>query len=110
TLVDTCFGTHHLQFAEDENDTLYLSGDMNVVGWVDTKKYDETGDERASQAWCPTILDTNGDGKIGEYVEPGQPVDPTKDKRIFGFGYGIIPNPFDGSVWFTRPYPNMVPG
>ena len=26
TLIDTCFGTHHLQFAEDENNTLYAFG------------------------------------------------------------------------------------
>src|SRR5690606_35938518 len=26
TFVDTCFGTHHLQFAEDEDDTLWTSG------------------------------------------------------------------------------------
>ncbi|MEE9280812.1 MAG: carboxypeptidase regulatory-like domain-containing protein [Myxococcota bacterium] len=109
-LIDTCYATHHLQFADDENDTLWLSGDMNVVGWLDTKMFDETDDERASQGWCPTILDTNGDGKVGEYVEPNEPVDPTKDKRLFGFAYGIIPDPADGSVWFTRPYPNVVPG
>ncbi len=109
-LIDTCYGTHHLQFGEDENDTLWLSGDVNVLGWLDTKMFDETKDERASQGWCPTILDTNGDGKVGEYVEPNEPVDPTKDKRILGFAYGIIPNPADGSVWFTRPYPSPVPG
>ena len=109
-LVDTCYGTHHLQFAKDENNTLWSSGDMNVVGWLDTKKFDETKDERASQGWCPTILDTNGDGKAGEYVEPDQPLDPNKDMRLYGFAYGIIPNPADGSVWFTRPYPNLVPG
>ncbi len=109
-LVDTCYGTHHLQFAHDRNNTLWSSGDMNVVGWLDTKKFDETKDEAASQGWCPTILDTNGDGKAGEYVEPDQEVDPTKDMRLYGFAYGIIPNPADGSVWFTRPYPNLVPG
>ncbi len=109
-LIDTCYATHHLQFADDENDTLWLSGDMNAVGWLDTRMFDETDDERASQGWCPTILDTNGDGKAGEYVEPNEPVDPTKDKRLFGFAYGIIPNPADGSVWFTRPYPDVVPG
>ena len=109
-LVDTCYGTHHLQFAKDENDTLWSSGDMNTIGWLNTKMLDETGDEAASQGWCPTILDTNGDGKIGEYVEPDEPLDPTKDKRVSGFAYGIIPNPADGSVWFTRPYPDMVPG
>ncbi len=28
------------------------------------------------------ILDTNGNGKRDAYVEPKEPVDPTKDKRI----------------------------
>ena len=50
-LIDTCFGTHHLQFAEDANDTLYFSGGGQVIGWIDTKIYDETGDERFSQGW-----------------------------------------------------------
>ena len=107
-LVDTCYSTHHLQFAKDENDTLWSSGDRNVIGWLDTKKFDETQDEAASQGWCPTILDTNGDGKLGEYVGPNEPVDPTKDKRLNGFAYGIIPNPLDGSVWIARRLP--VPG
>ena len=26
TFVDTCFGTHHLQFGYDANETLWLSG------------------------------------------------------------------------------------
>ena len=46
----------------------------------DPKKYDSTGDERASQGWCPTVLDTNGDGKITKpWNEPGaQAIDPAK--------------------------------
>jgi hypothetical protein len=36
TLIDTCFGTHHLQFGEDEENTLYFSGDTRVIGWVRT--------------------------------------------------------------------------
>ena len=109
-LIDTCFDTHHLQFAEDADDTLWISGDGNVVGWINTRVYDETGDEQASQGWCPTIVDTNGDGRAGPYVEPGEAPDPARDTRINGFAYGIIPNPVDGSVWVARPYPNPVPG
>ena len=109
-LIDTCFDTHHLQFAEDADDTLWISGDSNVVGWINTRLYDETANEQASQGWCPTILDTNGDGRAGAYVEPGEAPDPAKDTRINGFAYGIIPNPVDGSVWVARPYPNPVPG
>ena len=71
TLVDTCFGTHHLQFAEDANDTLwYCSGGGEVVGWVNTKLFDETEDAAKSQGWTAFILDTNGNGKRDAYVEP----------------------------------------
>ena len=74
--VDTCYMTHHLQFAEDDDDTLWLSGSTDVVGWLNTRLYDETGDEQAAQGWCPTIVDTSGDGVIGAYTEPGEPLDP----------------------------------
>ena len=53
TLIDTCFGTHHLQFAEDADDTLYFSGGGPVIGWLDTKVYDETGDERPGPGLVP---------------------------------------------------------
>ena len=49
THISTCFSTHHLMFAEDENNTLWTSGGGEVVGWLDTKKYEATGDEAASQ-------------------------------------------------------------
>ena len=40
------------------------------------------------------MLDTNGNGKRDEdYVEPNQPVDPTKDKRIVAGIYGIGVDP-----------------
>ena len=111
-LIDTCFGTHHLQFGEDANDTLWFSGDGNVIGWIDTKVYDETGDERFSQGWCPTVLDTNGDGTITKpWNEPrAEEIDPALDTRIAGFGYGIIASPADASVWITRtgPFPGRL--
>src|SRR5439155_2240798 len=99
--IDTCFSTHHLVFAEDANDTLWLSSGgaaSGVVGWLNTKMFDETGDEQKSQGWTAFILDTNGNGKRDEYVEPNQPVDPTKDKRITTGFYAVAPAP-DGSVW-----------
>ena len=97
--VDTCFGTHHLQFGFDANDTLWTSGGGQVVGWLNTKMFDETGDAAKSQGWTALILDTNGNGKRDAYVEPNQPVDPTKDKRIVAGWYAVMPNPADGSVW-----------
>ena len=110
-LIDTCYGTHHLQFGEDEQDTLWLSGDPNVVGWLDTKLYDETGDEQLSQGWCPTVVDTNGDGVITRpWNEPGDEVDPGRDTRIAGFAYGIIANPVDDTAWVARtgPFPGRL--
>ena len=98
TTINTCFSTHHLMFAEDENNTLWTSGGGQVIGWLDTKKYLETGDEQASQGWTPLILDTNGNGKRDDYVEPDQPVDPKRDKRIARGLYAVAPAP-DGSVW-----------
>ena len=102
TLIDTCFSTHHLVFAEDANNTLWLSSGgagSGILGWLNTKMFDETGDEQKSQGWTAFILDTNGNGKRDEYVEPDQPVDPTKDKRIVAGYYGIGVNPVDGSIW-----------
>ena len=99
TLIDTCFSTHHLIFAEDANHTLWTSGGGQVIGWLDTRMFDETGDEEKSQGWTPLILDTNGNGKRDAYVEPDEAVDPGKDKRISSGFYGVAVNPVDGSIW-----------
>ena len=101
TFVDTCFGTHHLMFAEDANDTLWFCGGGQVVGWLNTKMFDETGDAAKSQGWTALILDTNGNGQRDEYVEPNQPLDPKKDKRLPQAFYTAIPSPVDGSIWGT---------
>jgi hypothetical protein len=100
THIGTCFSTHHLMFAEDANNTLWTSGGGPVVGWLNTKMFDETGDEEKSQGWTALILDTNGNGKRDDYVEPNAPVDPTKDKRINAGLYSVAPAP-DGSIWGT---------
>jgi hypothetical protein len=66
TLISTCFSTHHLVFAEDANHTLWTSAGgaaSGVVGWLNRKMFEETGDEQKSQGWTPLILDTNGNGK-----------------------------------------------
>ncbi|HTM09695.1 MAG TPA: carboxypeptidase-like regulatory domain-containing protein [Verrucomicrobiae bacterium] len=99
TFVDTCFQTHHLQFGYDANETLWTSGGGPVLGWVNTKLFEETGDAAKAQGWTPFILDTNGNGKRDDYVEPNQSVDPTKDKRIVANFYAVMPSPVDGSVW-----------
>jgi hypothetical protein len=117
TLIDTCFGTHHLQFAEDADNTLVFSNPGGQeVGWINTKQYDQTHDAKASQGWCPTVLDTNGDGKVTKpWNQPqrGRAVtgdedsesarlgkfDPKLDTRIIVGPYGIIVNPVDNSIW-----------
>ena len=82
-----------------------------MVGWLDTQKYDETGNEQASQGWCPTVVDTNGDGRITRpWNEPGDELDPARDTRLAGFAYGIIANPVDDSAWIARtgPFPGRL--
>lgn len=111
TFVDTCFSTHHLQFAyNDQNDTIYTSGGGEVLGWLNTKMFDETGDAAKSQGWTAFILDTNGNGKRDDYVEPNQPVDPTKDKRVSVGFYAVMPSPVEPSVvWGShRGYPGSI--
>jgi hypothetical protein len=99
TFIDTCYGTHHPQFGFDANETLWTSGGGPVVGWLNTKMFDATGDAARSQGWTPLVLDTNGNGRRDAYVEPNLPVDPTKDKRINAGFYAVMPSPVDGSIW-----------
>ena len=108
THVATCFSTHHLMFAEDEDDTLWTSGGGQVVGWLNTRLFEETGDEEAAQGWTALIMDTNGNGRRDDHVEPDEPVDPTRDKRFGGAFYAVAPAP-DGSIWGTNlSYPGAV--
>ncbi len=88
-LIDTCYGTHHLQF--DASGVLWLSGDSFVIGWFDPSKYDPLKPEtlQAAQGWSEIVVDTDGDGK--------------PDTPQIEFNYGIIPNPTDGSVWTAQP-------
>jgi hypothetical protein len=99
TFVDTCYSTHHPQFGYDANDTLWTSGGGPVLGWLNTKRFLETGDAAAAQGWTAFILDTNGNGRRDAYTEPNQPADPTKDRRIVSGFYAVMPNPVDGSIW-----------
>jgi hypothetical protein len=102
TLIDTCFGTHHPQFGYDADNTVWFSGSGPVAGWLNTRVYDETGDAAKAQGWSPWVLDTNGNGKVDEYTEPGQPAEAGKDMRVAGSGpYAVMPHPTDGSVWYT---------
>lgn len=102
-MVDTCFGTHHLQFGiGEDNNLLYTSGGGSVFGWIDAKKFLETRDAENSQFWSAMILDTNGNGKRDEgYAGARDELDPEKDKRVFAGIYAVMPSPLDGSIWGT---------
>jgi len=120
SMIDTCFATHHLLFAEDANNTLWTSsgGGGGVVGWLNTKMWDQTHDAQKSQGWTALVLDTNGNGKRDPYVEVEQKVvtapsgeslgtsaavpaissDPKKDTRLNAAFYGLAIGT-DGSIW-----------
>jgi hypothetical protein len=103
-LINTCFSTHHLYFAHDANNTLWMSAGGpglggGIVGWVNTRQFRATHDGVASQGWTPLIIDTNGNGKRDAYVGAKDPVNPAKDKRIAASFYGIMPSPVDDSIW-----------
>ena len=99
-LIDTCFNTHHLQFGFDEDDTLYFSSVSDVIGWINTRVYEETGDAQAAQGWCPTIVDTTGDGRIGAWTGYREDPDPARDRQMGRGWYGIVPDPTaENVVW-----------
>lgn len=116
TFIDTCFSTHHLQFAYDERNTLWTSGGGDVVGWVDSTTLFETGDAELAQGWAPTVLDTNGNGQLDDWTEPGEPINPEMDARIPNGFYAVMPEPRGDAVWGSNAfrYPGsitrMVPG
>ena len=111
-MISTCFSTHHLNFAYDADNTLWLSGGIGgpgVLGWFNRKVYDETGDEAKAQGWTAFVVDTNGNGKRDAYTEPGQPADPKKDTRVLVTTYAVSVSPSDGSVWGTEvAYPGRI--
>jgi hypothetical protein len=120
SLVDTCYGTHHLVFASDANNTLWTSsgGGGGVVGWLNTRVWDQTHDAQKSQGWTALVLDTNGNGKRDAYLESeqkvltapsgeslgttaapsGGDVDPERDTRLNAAFYGIAVGT-DGMIW-----------
>jgi hypothetical protein len=102
TLISTCFPTHHLVFAEDADNTLWTSAggpQSGVIGWLNRRMFEQTGDEQKSQGWTALVLDTNGNGKRDAHIEPGEPADPAKDTRVMTAFYGVAVSPVDGTVW-----------
>jgi len=102
--VDTCFSTHHLQFAYDDNNTLWTSGGGDVVGWLDTNKFFETGDASSSQGWAPLILDTNGNGEQDAWTEPGDDTNPELDTRVPNGFYAVMPEPRGDAIWGSNAF------
>jgi hypothetical protein len=119
SLIDTCFSTHHLVFASDANNTLWTSsgGGGGVVGWLNTRMWDQTHDEQKSQGWTALVLDTNGNGKRDTYLDSEQkvltapsgeslgtsaalsgPANTTRDTRLNAAFYGLAVGT-DGMVW-----------
>ena len=95
--IDTCFSADHNQIGHD--DVIYY-GLNSAVGWIDIETWDESQDAEAAQAWCPAVIDTNGDGVITRgWTEPDEPVDLTRDHRIEFGCYAPAVNPDDGSIW-----------
>jgi hypothetical protein len=132
TLIDTCYSTHHLQFDNDANETVYFNELVGpIFGWIDTKVWDETHDEQKAVGWCGQVLDTNGDGKItrpwnvstvgsstlylGDTAAKPQdgarttPFDPKRDTLVTYSMYGVVPSPADDSVWgVSEQYPGVL--
>lgn len=130
TLVETCFGTHHLQIDTDPNETIYFNGGGPGFAWVDTKVFDETKDEQQAVGWCPTVVDTNGDGVItkpwnqlgrqgalyrvdntggAESGAGASDLNPELDTQVNFSMYSVIPSPVDDSVWgVSETYPGYV--
>ena len=96
--IPTCVAVDHNHLGTEADKPLYF-GTNSVVYWVSTATWDKTHDAAASQGWCPTVIDTNGDGKITQWTEPNQPLDSTKDRRIALSCYSIAVSPADGSLW-----------
>lgn len=110
TFIDTCYGTHHLQFATDADNTLWTSGGGNVVGWLNTRVFLETGDAAKAQGWTPLVLDYNGNSRRDAYAEPNQTSAEGQDLRLNAGFYAVMPNPADGSIWGSAAfrYPGAV--
>jgi streptogramin lyase len=136
TLIDTCYATHHLQFDNDPDETVYfneLTGP--IFGWIDTKVYDQTKDEQKAGGWCGQVLDTNGDGKItrpwnvldgrgnsalyaGDTTGGGAgprgrgapvPLDAKLDTMVNYSMYAVIPSPVDDTIWgVSEQYPGYL--
>jgi hypothetical protein len=133
--IPLCVGGNHSNFTWDKENILYLSGDTEVISWIDTKVWDETHDAKKATGWCPMVLDTNGDGKIDpdrtKWVKPGDALKNVsgeegggpmgeeakkaaeaaagKDTQISRYLYGMSVAK-DGSIWEAAYVPYVPSG
>ena len=68
-----------------------------------------------SQGWTALVLDTNGNGKRDDYVEPNQPVDPGEGQAHRRRPLRHLGHPTDGTIWGTlvrlsRRVVHLIPG
>ena len=97
-LVDTVYGTHHLQF--DSQGRLWTSGDRSRLGMLDPSKLDPARPHE-TEAMAQTAFTR---------------IDPETGRSVMGGGYGIIVNPKDDTIWRAGypgifgqpPLPNLV--
>jgi hypothetical protein len=104
TLISTCFPTHHLIFGEGNDPRIWTSSGgagNQVLGWLDRRMFEKSGDEAQAQGWTPFVLDANGNGKRDAWAEPGKPRNASQDQRLAIGLYAVAVNPQDGSVWGT---------
>ena len=112
TFIDTCYGTHHLQFAEDANNTLWMSsgggGGRQVLGWFNTKMFDSRpgtrcgrrAGRRSSSTPTATASATRTSNPTSRSIRPR-----TSGSRAAATA--SFPSPVDGSIWVAAP---GVPG
>lgn len=95
-LIPLCVRTHHLQF--DFNGLLWVSTNSSgpAAYWFDPSKFDPDNPATLAEAqdWREFKADSDGDG-VGDATADinGQPLTS---------GYGLIPNPVDGSIWYAN--------
>ena len=84
-LIDTIYGTHHLQF--DAQGRLWTSLDPRGLGMFDPSKFDPA----------------NPEGTEGRAQKLFIKLDPETGQSLTGGGYGIAIDPVDQTVWRANP-------
>ena len=99
THISTCFGTHHLMFAEDANNTLWTSGGGQVVGWLeheDVRRDRRRGERRragrrSSSTPTATASATRTSSRTSRSIR-------RRTSATAAAFYAVAPAP-DGSIW-----------